>query len=98
LLSFKPLTTRLLNRGIEELEARWTLPTISSYKVNVDGAVFAQSRQSGIGVVIQDHEGRVMIVLSKTIHQPLGLLEAKAKSMEVGVFFCIRCWYKRCSS
>ena len=53
----------------------------------MDGAVFAQSRQSGIGVVIQDHEGRVMTVLSKSIHQPLGLLEAKAKSIEVGVFF-----------
>ena len=65
--------------------------------VNVDGAVFAQSRQSGIGVVIQDHEGRVITVLSNKIHQPLGLLEAKAKSMEVGVFFCMGCWYKRCS-
>ena len=49
----------------EELEARWTLPMISSYKVNVDGTVFAQSRQSGIDVVIQDHEGRVTAVLSK---------------------------------
>ena len=38
---------------------------ISSSKVNVDGTVFAQSRQSGIGMVIQDHKGRVTAVLSK---------------------------------
>ena len=53
----------------------------------MDGAVFAQSRKLGIGVVIQDHEGRVTVALNKKIHQLLGLLKAEAKAMEVGVFF-----------
>ena len=34
----------------EGLEARWSLPGVSSYKVNVGVAVFAQSRQLGISV------------------------------------------------
>ena len=53
----------------------------------MDGVVFAQSRQSRIGVVIRDHECRVMTALSKKIHQLLRPLKAEAKAMEVDVFF-----------
>ena len=38
-------------------------------------------------MVIRDYKGRVTAALSKNIHQPLEPLEAKAKAMEVGVFF-----------
>ena len=49
--------------------------------------MFAQSRQSRIGVVIRDYEGRVTTALSKKIHQILRPLKAEAKAMEVDVFF-----------
>ena len=55
--------------------------------MNVDGAVFSQSCQAGVGVVIWDHEREVIAALSKQIHQPLGPLEIEAKAMEVGVSF-----------
>ena len=60
---------------------------MSKKKVNVDGVVFSQSCQAGVGVVIRDYEGKVIAALIKQIHQPLGPLEIKAKDMEVGVSF-----------
>ena len=60
---------------------------MSKKKVIVDGAVFSQSCQTGMGVVIRDHEREVIAALSKQIHQPLGPLEIEAKVMEVGVSF-----------
>ena len=51
------------------------------------GAVFSQSSQAGVGVVIWDHEGRVITTLSKQVQQPLGPLEVESKAMEVGVSF-----------
>ena len=65
----------------------WTLPLASNYKVNVDGAVFAQSQQAGVGVVIRDHDGRVTTTLSKVVHQPLRPLQMGAKAMEERVTF-----------
>ena len=53
----------------------------------MDGAVFSQSVQDGVGVVIRDHEGRVIAALSKQVQQPPGPLEIEANTMEVGVSF-----------
>lgn len=53
----------------------------------MDGAVFSQSYQARVGVVIRNYEGEVTTTLSKQIHQPLGPLEIKARVMEVGVLF-----------
>ncbi|KAK9989090.1 hypothetical protein SO802_029329 [Lithocarpus litseifolius] len=57
------------------------------YKINTDGAIFAQQQAIGVGVVVRDHKGRVMAVLSNLLHFPLGPLEAKAKSLEEAVEF-----------
>ncbi|KAL0005281.1 hypothetical protein SO802_012842 [Lithocarpus litseifolius] len=67
--------------------AAMVAPIAPSYKVNVDGVVFSQSCQAGVGVVIRDNEGEVIAALSKQIHQPLGPLEIEAKAMETGVSF-----------
>ena len=65
----------------------WTLPPEHSYKVNVDGAVFAHIQQAGVVVVIRNHKGKVTAAMSKRIHQVLGPLEIEAKAMEEGISF-----------
>ena len=40
-----------------------------------------------MGLVIHDHEGRVVVALSKRLHYPLGPLEAEVKAMEEIVEF-----------
>ena len=57
------------------------------YKVNVDGAVFAQAQRSRVGVVVRDYDRQVTTTSSKLILQPLGPLEIEAKAMEIGTSF-----------
>ena len=57
------------------------------FKANVDGAVFSALGAVGIGVIIQDEEGRVEAALSKRIKAPLGAIEAEAKAFEAGLLF-----------
>ena len=69
------------------MQESWAALIAPSYKVNVDGVVFSQSFQAGVGVVIRDHVGKVITALSKQFQQLLGPLEIEAKAMEVGVSF-----------
>ena len=79
LISKFQAANHLVTQWREDLEARWTIPAISSYKVNVDGVVFAQSRQLGIGIVIQDHKGRVTAALRKKFTNLWGWWKPKQK-------------------
>ena len=43
---------------------RWTAPDRNGYKTNFDGAMFHDSGEVGLGVVIRNDEGEVMAALS----------------------------------
>ena len=81
----KPQTTRESTTR----EIKWCPPQLGSYKVNVDGAVFTKQKQVGIGVVIRDSAREVIVALSHKLARPLGVLETKAKAMEVGIQFAL---------
>ena len=66
---------------------QWLPPQDQTYKVNVDEAIFTKLKAMGIRVVIRDKEGKFKVALSKKIKLPLGLIEAKAMAVEVGVQF-----------
>nr|XP_023896440.1 uncharacterized protein LOC112008341 [Quercus suber] len=70
-----------------EMNDLWTSPMTPNYKVNMDGAIFSHIQEFGVGVVICDHEGRVVVAMSKKLLQPLGPLDIEAKAMEIGVSF-----------
>ena len=57
------------------------------FKVNVDGATFAQSQTVEVGVLIRDFAGCVEVALSKRLFVPLGPLKIEAKVMEEGIMF-----------
>ena len=48
---------------------RWSSPQDGLVKINFDRAVFSESNQFGVGVVIQDNNGVVLASCSKKIHQ-----------------------------
>ena len=86
---------------LEEFQiANFKLPHLSSreeaigippdppwYQINVDGAKFSTTHCSGVGIVIRDNAGKVMVAMSMKIPCPLGPLESEAKAMEEGVIF-----------
>ena len=67
----------------------WVPPPPSQYKINSDRAVFMAQRKVGLGVMICDSNGKVIAALSSPMVGPLGALETKAKSMEVGLRFAL---------
>ena len=49
---------------------RWHPPIAGSVKINYDGAMFGESDNAGIGVVIRNHEGKVLAAFSEKIAKP----------------------------
>ena len=63
----------------------WKPPPPGYFKVNVDGALFAKSKQSGVGVIVRDEEGNVVAAMCRKLDLPLGVLETEAKALEIGM-------------
>ncbi|XP_030959223.1 uncharacterized protein LOC115981198 [Quercus lobata] len=57
---------------------RWKSPEPEVYKVNYDGATFADQRRASIGVVIRNAEGAVMAALSQLIPLPTTMAQVEA--------------------
>ena len=49
--------------------SRWSSSQDGLVKINFDGAVFHESNQSGVGVIIRDNNGAVLASYSEKIHQ-----------------------------
>ena len=50
--------------------AIWKPPDPSFVKTNIDGAVFEDLDVAGIGVVVRNSDGKVMVALSEIIPKP----------------------------
>ncbi|KAL0013108.1 hypothetical protein SO802_000177 [Lithocarpus litseifolius] len=61
---------------------KWSPPVQCEYKTNFDGAMFSDTAEAGIGVVIRNKEGEVMAAFSEKIPQPssVTMLEMLAAS------------------
>ncbi|XP_050260115.1 uncharacterized protein LOC126705266 [Quercus robur] len=55
---------------LKQSPARWKPPTTGELKANFDGAVFVNTGEAGIGVVIRNEFGEVMAALSEKIAFP----------------------------
>ena len=66
---------------------------VGMYKANYDGAMFAESEEAGIGVIVRDGKGDVIVALAEKIPYPgsVEVLEALAArraakfAMELGL-------------
>ena len=57
------------------------------YMVNIDGSIFKDKKEAGVGIVIRDHVGNFIAGLSKKFLWPLGAIEVEAKTSESGLEF-----------
>ena len=64
--------------------SKWEPLAFPFYKVNIDGAVFKEQKEAGVGVVIRDHVGKFITGHSKKFQCPpgLGAIEVEAKAFE----------------
>lgn len=76
-----------LSQAMLKDEVHRTPPDDPWYKVNVDVALFSNSKSIGVRALIHDQGGCVEAAISKSLPFLLGLLEAEAKSLEESVFF-----------
>ncbi|KAI9169470.1 hypothetical protein LWI28_012764 [Acer negundo] len=68
----------------------WQLPVEGTYKVNSDAAIDKDRQAVGIGLVIRDHQGMVLMATStQCIHARYGPLVAKAAAILRGVILAI---------
>ena len=58
--------------------ACWQPPRPGLYKVNVDGALFYADNTAGLGVVVRNEYGQVMVSLSKRIPLPSSMIKVEA--------------------
>ena len=66
--------------AIPWVEARWKPPSAGLFKINFDGAVFMDRSLVGLGIVIRDESGLIIVALSQKIPLPssMELVEALA--------------------
>ena len=71
-LKIAPLPSRPVRR------AQWKPPDKETFKINFDGAIFAEDKCSGLGVIIRDRKGLVMASMAARISQQLQPVEIEA--------------------
>uniref|UniRef100_A0A2N9HGY6 RNase H type-1 domain-containing protein n=1 Tax=Fagus sylvatica TaxID=28930 RepID=A0A2N9HGY6_FAGSY len=59
-------------------QAQWRKPTACGFKVNYDGAVFAETAEAGIGIVVRNASGNPVATLSQKIKFPLSVEATEA--------------------
>ena len=57
---------------------RWKPPDQGLYKINYDGAIFAQQARAGIGVVIRNEDGAVMASMAQQLPLPTTVAQVEA--------------------
>jgi ribonuclease HI len=70
-------------------QTHWRKPTTCSYKVNYDGAVFAETAEAGIGVIVRNAYGKPMATLSQKIRFPLSVEATEAMAARRAVRFAL---------
>ena len=68
---------------------RWKPPESEAYKVNYDGATFAEQGKAGIGVVVRNSEGAVMASLSQQVPLPTTVAQVEAMAARKAIEFAL---------
>lgn len=68
---------------------RWKPPDRGFYKVNYDGAVFAEQGKAGISVIIRNSNGDVMASMSQLVQLPTTITQVEAMAARKAAEFAL---------
>ena len=66
------------NSSPQQSRPKWEPPPLSLLKINFDGAVFRETEEAGLGVVVRDSHGQVLASLAEKIKLPSSSNEVEA--------------------
>lgn len=67
LLEWDNINSRASSVTIKE-RVHWKPPNELCFKVNFDGAIFKEERKAGVGAVIRNHKGELMVAMTNVVH------------------------------
>ena len=81
---------RMQSGALPKQHVRWNPPPPMSLKINFDGAVFHETDEEGLGVVVRDHQGRVMASMSEKIKLPSSSDEVEVLAAMRAISFALK--------
>ncbi|XP_030924555.1 uncharacterized protein LOC115951512 [Quercus lobata] len=75
--------------------ARWTPPPDHWYKLNFDGATFADKDTAGIGIMVRNSDGLVMASLAQQIPLPPSVIEVETLAARRALEFALELGFER---
>ena len=78
-------------RTQSRVSKKWNPPPLNSFKTNFDGAMFNESCEVGIGVVIRNCKGEIMVALSEKIQKPQSVVALEMLAARRAALFACEC-------
>ena len=75
--------------ALPKQHVKWTPPPSTSLKINFNGTVFHETDEAGLGVVVHDHQGRVMASMSEKTKLPSSSDEVEALATVRAISFAL---------
>ena len=69
------------------LAIKWQPPSRHNFKINYDGAVFKETNEAGIGVVVRNKAGHIMALLVQKVRYPQSVESIEAWAAKCAVQF-----------
>ncbi len=66
---------------------KWVPPAIGRYKVNFDGAIFSNTKEAGLGVIIRNAQGEVIGSLCQRVPFPHSVEAMEASAARCAIQF-----------
>lgn len=67
--------------------SRWRSAPIGHVKLNIDAAIYSVVKRVGLGAVVRDHDGRVLLSANTTISHIDDALHAEVRALLFGLEF-----------
>lgn len=71
------------------MQIKWKALPIECFKLNVDGVIFLELQKAGVGAIVRDHAGKVILAASILEENGANAKSIKAIAIPRGLQICI---------